>query len=321
MRALRVSVAAVVSECAGNSIAVLDGQSGDDAYSYRGVTCGTQPLEACYSEFASRFFVIDYFGNGVIIKVRVSHAGRFDQVTAAGSREARAPCALLRHPYHIYPTRKALPVILYFTGSGNSKFVADLIAHVVGDQTLSLNDAVKSGKPLSATSDKPYVIVTSIYAFDLPHVVMRAVFEATLSGSGEAYVVATCSDRSANAHRSARKLIDGKGMTFLGFYDVVMPDNTVTMFDMPNAAAIRAKIAEALPGLVEAAGKIAKGEPVSGACKGPGFLTIINGMMIKRMENAKGCSYSSVKRNSPFRRAFLAMLTQVVRLRTEPCPS
>lgn len=44
----------------------------------------------------------------------------------------------------------------------------------------------------------------------------------------------------------------------------------------------------------------------------------------------RGCSYSSVKRNSSFRWAFLAMLTQAlpglrsppaVRLRTEPCPS
>ena len=43
-----------------------------------------------------------------------------------------------------------------------------------------------------------------------------------------------------------------------------------------------------------------------------------------------GCSYSSVKRGSPFRWAFSAMLTQAlpgprsppaVRLRTEPCPS
>ena len=40
--------------------------SGDDECSYRGVACGTQPLEVCYSESASRFFVIDYFGRGVI---------------------------------------------------------------------------------------------------------------------------------------------------------------------------------------------------------------------------------------------------------------
>lgn len=33
-----------------------------------------------------------------------------------------------------------------------------------------------------------------------------------------------------------------------------------------------------------------------------------------------GCSYSSVKRDSPFRWAFLAILTQAVRPRTEPCP-
>lgn len=47
-------------------------------------------------------------------------------------------------------------------------------------------------------------------------------------------------------------------------------------------------------------------------------------------EHIKRCSYSSVKGDSPFRRAFLAMLTQArqglrspaaVRLRTEPCPS
>ncbi|MDD5806974.1 MAG: YncE family protein [Eggerthellales bacterium] len=91
-----------VSEYAGNSIAVLDGLSGellcrievglnpmclaqskshvamtvsgngevclfprDDAYSYRGVACGTQPLGICYSEAASRYFVTDYFGSSV----------------------------------------------------------------------------------------------------------------------------------------------------------------------------------------------------------------------------------------------------------------
>ena len=53
------------------------------------------------------------------------------------------------------------------------------------------------------------------------------------------------------------------------------------------------------------------------------------GEMLKAL-NVKGCSYSSVKRDSSSRWAFLAMLTQAlpglrsppaVTLRTEPCPS
>ena len=54
-------------------------------------------------------------------------------------------------------------MILYFTGTGNSKFVADYLAEKLNDETLSLNNIIKAGGSLVCESEKPYVTETSLH--------------------------------------------------------------------------------------------------------------------------------------------------------------
>ena len=55
-------------------------------------------------------------------------------------------------------------MILYFTGTGNSRYIAKRIAEALGDELLSMNDRIKAGDTSPVTSDKRLVIVTPTYA-------------------------------------------------------------------------------------------------------------------------------------------------------------
>ena len=48
-------------------------------------------------------------------------------------------------------------MILYFTGTGNTKFVAEALADKLGDELVNLADYTKQRKTLSVVSEKPFV--------------------------------------------------------------------------------------------------------------------------------------------------------------------
>ena len=47
-------------------------------------------------------------------------------------------------------------MILYFTGTGNSRYAAETIGAAAGDAVISMNDWIKTGKPGSFQFDTPY---------------------------------------------------------------------------------------------------------------------------------------------------------------------
>ena len=50
-------------------------------------------------------------------------------------------------------------MIIYFSGTGNSRYAAELINSEISDKILCLNDAVNIGFRQKFNSDKPFVIV------------------------------------------------------------------------------------------------------------------------------------------------------------------
>ena len=62
-------------------------------------------------------------------------------------------------------------MILYFSGTGNSQYIAERIAVALCDELLSMNDRIKAGESSPVTSDKRLVIVTPTYAWRIPRIV------------------------------------------------------------------------------------------------------------------------------------------------------
>ena len=69
-------------------------------------------------------------------------------------------------------------MILYFSGTGNSRHAAELIHSVTGGDIISINDIIKHSKPSVFESEEPYVIVCPTYAWRVPRVVEDFIIKA-----------------------------------------------------------------------------------------------------------------------------------------------
>lgn len=154
-------------------------------------------------------------------------------------------------------------MILYFSGTGNSRYTAELISSVTGDSIISLNEIIKTNAPLSFHSNSPFVIVCPTYAWRIPRIVEDAVIKGDFSGSKEIYFVLTCGDGAGNAYKYAKLLSDNKGFVFKGLKAVVMPENYIAMFSVPDEKESEAIIERAKPVIKETAEKIKNGEDIS----------------------------------------------------------
>lgn len=144
-------------------------------------------------------------------------------------------------------------MILYFTGTGNSKFVAGKTADILKDTAVDIFDRIKTKNTDALESVKPWVVVTPTYAWQIPHIVRDHLAATELKGNKKIYFIMTCGDDIGNAEKYAKKLCDKKGMEFMGCIPVVMPENYIAMFDTPCEEKAAHIIEKALPSIKKTA--------------------------------------------------------------------
>lgn len=153
-------------------------------------------------------------------------------------------------------------MILYFSGTGNSRYAAELIAKVTGDTAQSLFDALRGGRPGRYESDRPYVFVTPTYGWRIPRLVEDHLRASAFSGSRAAYFVMTCGGGIGAAGRWNARLCDALGLEYRGTAGIVMPENYLAMFPVPDARRAAAILRRARPEICRAAEHIAREEPL-----------------------------------------------------------
>ncbi len=151
-------------------------------------------------------------------------------------------------------------MIFYFSGTGNSQLAAKKIAETTGDEIVSINHCLKEGQKNTFRSERPLVFVTPTYGWRIPKVVERWIRKTSFEGNSNAYFVLTCGDGCGNAATYARKLCTEKEMHFCGLDSVVMPENYVAMFTVPDEPESHTIIEKAKPHIAELAARIQNGE-------------------------------------------------------------
>lgn len=154
-------------------------------------------------------------------------------------------------------------MILYFTGTGNSKYVADFLADKLQDEVVSLNDMLKNDLPLVVESEKPYVWVAPIYAWRFPDAVDELFRKIYFKGSRTVYFVATMGGDSGNCQKICQKRMKDKGMIFGGFADVIMPDNYFGGFNIKDENEMIDIVKAAHPTLLKIAETIKAGHTLN----------------------------------------------------------
>ena len=138
-------------------------------------------------------------------------------------------------------------MVLYFSGTGNSRYIAQHIAEAIGDELLSMNDRIKAGESSPVTSDKRLVIVTPTYAWRIPRIVRDHLAETDFPCGAQAWFVMTCGSEIGNAAKYNRALCQEKQLTYMGTAQIIMPENYIAMFNAPQAEEARQIISRAEP--------------------------------------------------------------------------
>lgn len=140
-------------------------------------------------------------------------------------------------------------MIVYFTGTGNSRYCAEWLAQALGDEAVDAFCSIRNSAPAELASQKPWVFVAPTYGWQLPRVFAEFLRSGSFTGSGDAYFVMTCGSEIGNAGQKMIPLCRQKGLNYKGVLQVVMPENYIAMFDAPEQAEAEEIIAAARPTL------------------------------------------------------------------------
>lgn len=154
-------------------------------------------------------------------------------------------------------------MILYFTGTGNSGYVARRIAEGLGEPLLCLNDRIKAGGTAPVETGERLVIVTPTYAWRIPRIVEDWLLHTELTGAKRAWFVMTCGSEIGDADRYNRRLCQAKGLVCMGTAQIVMPENFIAMFNAPTVEEARRIVAKAEPFIDRAIAAIRAGHMFS----------------------------------------------------------
>ena len=148
-------------------------------------------------------------------------------------------------------------MILCYSGTGNSRYVAKRIAAVLGDEILSMNDRIKAGDTSPVGGNERLIIVTPTYAWRIPRIVRDWLTKTDFPGAKQAWFVMTCGSEIGNAAKYNRTLCQEKQLTYMGTAQIIMPENYIAMFDAPQADEARQIVARAEPDIDRALSTIA----------------------------------------------------------------
>ncbi len=116
-------------------------------------------------------------------------------------------------------------MILYFTGTGNSRFIAEEIAGGTGEEMVCINEKIKAGEAGDIAVSGNLIIVTPTYAWRIPKLVREWILQRKFTDVQRVWFVMNCGDSVGSADKYNQKLCVEKGWTYMGTMQITMPEN------------------------------------------------------------------------------------------------
>ena len=143
-------------------------------------------------------------------------------------------------------------MILYFSATGNSKYVAERISEATGEALLDLR--MTGGRTVELKSGERLGVVCPVYFWNIPPTVERALESLeVMAAPGEkpyVYTVITYGATTGVCHTSLGRLLRAKGLATSARYAVKMVDTCTFAFDVSDPA-VNARKEDAAEGAIE----------------------------------------------------------------------
>ena len=151
-------------------------------------------------------------------------------------------------------------MIIFFSGTGNSRYVAKKIAEVTGDKLINLNELIRNKKTVPIGENEQCIFVVPTYAWRIPRIVEQWIRNTRFEARMNAWFVMTCGDEIGNAGKYNKILCEDKQFLYMGTAQIVMPENYIAMFAVPKPSTARKIIDNAEPVISQVADMIRDGD-------------------------------------------------------------
>ncbi len=148
-------------------------------------------------------------------------------------------------------------MIYYFSGTGNSKWVAKLLAEELGEEALDIAAFLKNPQPIRIRANGALGIVFPVYAWGAPGIVRRFLSCLCIEPGAFCYAVCTCGDETGCAIRHIKKCVP-----LSSAYSLQMPNNYIILYDVDDEQTMRCKLDTARARIPEIAADIRQKKPV-----------------------------------------------------------
>lgn len=135
-------------------------------------------------------------------------------------------------------------MILYFSGTGNCKYVAEQIAAAIGDKAVPVEN---SDGRIDLKKGEIFGIVFPTHFWEMPAIMREFLEKASITAEGEnyAFAIATYGTTPGCSGTDAKKLLQKKGIDLSAAFSLKMPDNWTPMFDLSDPEKVRRQNVEA----------------------------------------------------------------------------
>lgn len=135
-------------------------------------------------------------------------------------------------------------MIFYFSGVGNSAWVANRLAEYLGDKVLAIAEEKNIDKVYSPLKGEKVGFVFPVYGWEPPKIVLDFVVKMQMNAPDYLYFVCTCGDDVGKTPSVFDSAIRKKGWKCDAGFSVTMPDTYVCLpgFDIDDTATLRMKM-------------------------------------------------------------------------------
>ena len=122
-------------------------------------------------------------------------------------------------------------MIIYFSGTGNSAYVAHSLGKLLDEETVRLTDRAPSEIVFSG---KYLIIVYPIYSWGVPPIVLEYISRlndgfVAKAARVKTYMICVCGDETAMAPEMLKPILGARGLNYAGGWSVQMPNNYVLL--------------------------------------------------------------------------------------------
>ena len=157
-------------------------------------------------------------------------------------------------------------MIIYFSSTGNSQFVAEQIAAATNDKVISIRQVLNGGeKNFTLAENENFGVVLPTYFGGFPSVVKEFFEQIKINVEGEnhySYFVATCGGGAGNINLEAEKNLQNFGLKLDAEFVIFMVDNWTPFFDLTDKKYIEQAESKVEPALKEIIEKISRQEKI-----------------------------------------------------------